>query len=170
MTNFEPRHPKEGWLLRYIDGELPGRKSRQLKRHLEACWQCRTEIEELKKTVAGCVRYRGAMEAHLPPPPQPWRDLDGEFDRIDAAQAQPSFTWLRWAIPAFAAAALALVLWHQLRVAPSVEAAALLKRAVPAADSRQDATAHRHRIRTRNRQIVRTAGQAANVSTAHLEA
>src|SRR5437870_4500923 len=140
MSNFEPRHPEEGWLLRYIDGELPVRKQRQMERHLEACWQCRTELEELKKTVAGCVRYRQAMEAHLPAPTQPWRDLGREFDRIDAAQVSwtaLSYLW-RWAIPAAAAAALAVVLWHQLRVTPAVEAAALLKRAVAAADSRHE--------------------------------
>src|SRR5215831_4786902 len=119
MTNFEPRHPEDGWLLRYIDGELGGRKSRQLERHLEACWQCRTEIEELKKTVAGCVRYRQAMEEHYPAPPQPWRDLNREFDRIDVEQMRPSFSWwLRWAVPAVATIALAVFVWHQWRVAP----------------------------------------------------
>ena len=171
MSNFEPRHPEEALLLRYIDGELGGRKSRQLERHLEACWQCRTEIEELKKTVAGCVRYRQAMEEHFPAPPQPWRDLSREFDRIDAEQTRPSFTWwLRWAVPAVAAVALAVVVWHQWRVAPPVEAAALLKRAVAASESRHDSAPHRIRIRTRHSQFTRTVGQKADGSTARLQA
>src|SRR5215468_1817647 len=106
MSNFEPRHPEEGWLLRYIDGELPGRKSRQLERHLEACWQCRAELEELKKAVADCVKYRQAVQEHYPAPPQPWRDLGREFDRMDAERTRPPFTWwLRWAVPVVATAA-----------------------------------------------------------------
>src|SRR5215472_6148213 len=150
MTDFEPRHPQEGWLLRYIDGELPSRKSRQLERHLEACWQCRTELEELKQTVAGCVKYRQAMATHFPPPPQQWRPLDREFDRIDAGQTKPTFTWwLRWAIPAVATAALAVVAWYQLRTTPSVEAAALLKKAIAAAETRHEPGPHRYQIRTR---------------------
>ena len=69
-------HPEDGVLLRYLDGELPARKSRQVRGHLEACWQCRTAVEELEATVAGCVRYRkNVLQAHLPPPPAPWADL-----------------------------------------------------------------------------------------------
>jgi hypothetical protein len=171
MTNFEPRHPEEGWLLRYIDGELPGRKSRQLERHLEACWQCRTEFEELKKTVADCVKYRHAVQEHFPAPPQPWRDLGREFDRIDAEQARPSSTWwLRWAVPVVATVALAVVVWYQFRGAPSVEAAALLKRAVAASEGRHDTAPHRIRIRTRNSQFTRTVGQKPDGSTARLQA
>jgi hypothetical protein len=171
MTNFEPRHPEEGWLLRYIDGELPGRKSRQLERHLEACWQCRTALEELKKAVADCVKYRHAVQEHYPAPPEPWRDLGREFDRTDAERARPSFTWwLRWAVPAVAMAALAVVAWYQFRGVPSVEAAALLKRAVAASESRHNTAPHRIRIRTRNSQFTRTVGQNADASTAQLQA
>jgi len=171
MSNFEPRHPEEGWLLRYIDGELPGRKSRQLERHLEACWQCRTEVEELKKTVADCVRYRQTMQEHLPTPPQPWRDLSREFDRMDVEQTRPSFTWwLRWAVPVVATAALAVIVWRQFGSAPSVEAAALLKRAIVASESRHNPAPQRIRIRTRNSQFTRTVGQRADTSTAKLQA
>ena len=62
MTRFpQEAHPEQSLLLRYIDGELPARKLRELERHMEACWDCRAEVEELKKTVAECVAlYRKA--------------------------------------------------------------------------------------------------------------
>ena len=87
MSNLAERHPGDGLLLRYIDGEMPARKARQVHRHLEACWQCRTEIEDLQATVAECVHYRQSVAAQLPEPPQPWSDLSREFDRIDASFA-----------------------------------------------------------------------------------
>ena len=77
-------HPEQSLLLRYIDGELAARKSRQVERHMEACWDCRAEIEELKRTVAECVRYRKEflVEA-MPEPPQAWGDIYSAFARID---------------------------------------------------------------------------------------
>ena len=58
MSNLDVRHPDDGLLLRYLDGELPGRKARQVRTHLEACWQCRTQSEELQNVIGECVRYR----------------------------------------------------------------------------------------------------------------
>ena len=92
MSSFQ--HPDEGLLLRYIDGELPGWKSRQVRRHLEACWQCRGSVEELQGTVAECVRYRKQMQAYIPAPPKPWPDLSREFARIDASFESEPF-WKR---------------------------------------------------------------------------
>jgi len=36
MSNLEPRHPESDLLLQYLDGELSGRKTRQVRRHMEA--------------------------------------------------------------------------------------------------------------------------------------
>ncbi len=113
-------HPEQSLLLRYIDGELPGRKSRQVERHVEACWDCRAEVEELKRTVAECVRYRKEFLAEaMPEPPQNWGDIYCAFARIDRnRQDTPQQTGLlqivrgtgfpwRWAVGA-ATAALAV--------------------------------------------------------------
>jgi hypothetical protein len=108
-------HPEQSDLLRYIDGELTARKSRQVERHVEACWDCRAEIEELKKTVAECVRYRKEFLAEaLPGPPQPWNDIYAAFVRIDREAPQPNVlvrfvrgAGLHWAAGA-ATAALAI--------------------------------------------------------------
>lgn len=153
-------HPEEGLLLRYLDGEAPARKMRQVKHHLEACWECRTAADELERTVAACVHYRkNVLAAHMPAPPAPWADLSREFDRIDAEAAAHSFSarlagWLlptgamRWALSGAAMIALAAGLYYQFHETPSVEAAALLKRAVAAAEA-HPARVRRIEVRTR---------------------
>src|SRR5262249_18379527 len=143
-------HPEDGWLLRYIDGELPGRKARQVGRHLEACWQCRAEVEELETTIADCVRYRKVLVEQMPAP-SPWRDLSRGFDQIDAELLGPAMVFrglsLRWSIPALAAMALAITAWYELRTTTSVQAAALLRKAVAAAES-HPRTVRKIQIRT----------------------
>ncbi|HUE22375.1 MAG TPA: zf-HC2 domain-containing protein, partial [Bryobacteraceae bacterium] len=114
-------HPEQALLLRYIDGELPGRKARAVQRHLEACWECRTEVEELQETVAECVRYRKQVLAEeLPAPPQEWRDIYREFDRIDAATPRRVFFPWRWGVAAATAAlAVAGALYYNAHEATS---------------------------------------------------
>jgi hypothetical protein len=167
MSSLAARHPEESLLLRYVDGELPARKMRAIERHLEACWQCRTEIEELQATVADCVRYRkNVLAAHLPPPPNPWPDLARDFARIDALskgepwavrmmQALRAPALRPWAITAAAALVLAAGLYYQLRETPAVQAAALLKQAADAAVGRP-AASRTLRIRTKSATFTRT--------------
>ena len=171
MSNLDVRHPEDGLLLRYLDGELAGRKARQVRSHLVACWQCRAQVEELQSAIGECVRYRKEFLApSLPPPPEPWRSLD--FARVEAELAQQSlfhrvarfflplrYGGLRWALSAAAALALCLVGVQQLRETPKVQAATLLQKAVRAAQSRP--TAHqRLRITTRTGQMTRLVGVA----------
>jgi Putative zinc-finger len=171
MSKHEIGHPGEGRLLRYIDGELPAGEARQVQRHLEACWQCRSEIDELQETVASCVRYRqSVLDRHLPPPPQPWADLYPEFARIDAAEARTG--WLerlarpfarpmpwRWAAAGLAAAMVLGAVFLEFRKTPSVHAAELLQRAVAVARSQPKAGRH-IRIRTKTQEITRVIGGA----------
>jgi len=154
MRSFQAQHPEEGWLLRYLDGELPARKARQLEKHLKACWQCRTELAALQSTVAECVRYRrDVLEALLPPPPNPWPDIYRDFARIDESLSREPLwrRWLgpltgggflRWAVTGVAALAVVCGLLYELRVTPRVEAAALLKRAVAGRSAAPGGAAH----------------------------
>ena len=147
MSSLGMRHPEEGQLLRYLDGELPGRKARQVRQHLEACWHCRAELEELQNTVGDCVRYRKNVLGTCLPPPGPWQDLSRGFDRIDASLAEEPLAArlartmflprpaVPWAVTAAIAVAVACTIVYQLRETPSVQAAALLKKAVAVADS-----------------------------------
>ena len=52
MSRLDMHHPDHGQLLLYLDGELVGRKAKQIRTHLEACWQCRTELQALETTIA----------------------------------------------------------------------------------------------------------------------
>ena len=145
MSNWPGGHPEDGLLLRLLDGELPGRKARQVRKHLEACWQCRAEMESLEATVADCVRYRKQVLAGMmPEAPHAWQSLDRGFDRVDADLAAAPF-WKRlprlvpvwqWGVAAAAVAALLIVAAVELGHAPSVQAASLLRRAVAAASAR----------------------------------
>ena len=171
MSNLDVRHPEEGLLLRYLDGELAGRKTRPVRSHLEACWQCRAQVEGLESAIGDCVRYRkDVLAPSLPPPPEPWRSLD--FGRVDAELAEQSL-WhrvarflsplrhggVRWALSGAAALALCYVGVQQLRETPKVQAAALLQKAVRAAQSRP-AAHQRLRITTRTGQMTRVVGVA----------
>jgi hypothetical protein len=164
------QHPEEGQLLRYLDGELPGRKARQIRQHLEACGHCRAELEELQNTAGDCVRYRkNVLGTCLPPPPEAWQDLSRGFDRIDASLAGESLAArlarvvfpprpvVRWAATGAIAVAVVCAIVYQLRETPSVHAAALLKKAVAVADSRPR-PARRIRIRTASQQLTRVVG------------
>ena len=153
--------------MRYIDGELPGRKSRAVRRHLEACWQCRAAVEELQSTVAECIRYRQQVHAILPEPPQAWPELSREFARIDASlRSEPfwkrylTFPMLRQAAAGAAVLALLCAVVYQLEKAPAVEAAVLLQRAV-AAESLRPVASHRIRIHTAKAEFQRTVGVRA---------
>jgi hypothetical protein len=171
MSNLDLRHPEDGLLLRYLDGELPGRKARQVRTHLEACWQCRAQVEELESAISECVRYRkDVLAPSLPPPPQAWRSLD--FERVEAELSKQSpfvriarflspvhHGGVRWALSGAAALALCFVLVQQLRETPKVEAAALLQKAVRASQSRP-AGHQRLRITTRTGQMTRVIGVA----------
>jgi hypothetical protein len=76
---------------------------------VEACWQCRAELDELQKLVAGCVRYREDRAEAVPPPPQTWTDLSREFNRLDDSPAAASLfrrTAFRWVLLGAGAASL----------------------------------------------------------------
>jgi hypothetical protein len=159
-------HPDHGQLLLYLDGELAGRKAKQIRTHLEACWQCRTELQALETTIADCVKYRNEMlAASLPPAPAQWKPLD--FDRAETELASQSAmarlaAWLsprqnsplRWALSGAAVLALAFVAVNKLNETPKVEAAALLKKAVAVTEARPH-TVKRVRITTARNQITR---------------
>jgi hypothetical protein len=171
MSNLDMRHPDDGQLLRYLDGELPGRKARHIRTHLEACWQCRAEVEGLEGAIGECVRYRNeVLGPSLPPPPEPWRSLN--FAGVDVELAAESIFsrvarfvspfhhgGLRWALSGAAALGLCLVAVQQLRETPKVEAAALLQKAVRASQS-HPAARQRLRITTRTGQMTRVIGVA----------
>jgi hypothetical protein len=164
------RHPEDEQMLRYADGELPARAAGEVRSHLEACWQCRAQLEELQNTVAECVGYRkNVLQRHLPPAPAPWTDIYQRFSEIDASLGQPSLLdraaqALRWPmhnarIWAPVAVTLLLVwgLFYRFRITPSVQASELLSKAVIAAEA-HPVKARRIEIRTKQHHLTRFPG------------
>ena len=110
MNSLEPRHPENDLLLAYLDGELRGRPERQVRRHVAACWQCRAELDQLQRMVTECVRYRQNLASAVPAPPQPWKDLTREFDRLaenPEGARQRRLGWWRWVLVGAGAVSLA---------------------------------------------------------------
>jgi hypothetical protein len=176
MRRLHLSHPDEEQLLRYLDGELPAGAAGEIRSHLEACWQCRVDLEELQNTVGECVRYRkNVLQRYLPPPPASWTDIHRRFAEIDASLDQAGFRdrltrALRWPIniatrwaPVAAALVAAIVLVYRFRQTPSVEAAELLRKAIAAADS-QPRKPRKIQIRTINRRVTRVAVAARTLA------
>src|ERR1700736_1695440 len=170
MTRLLMRHPEDEQMLRYADGELPARTAGEVRSHLEACWQCRAQLEELQNTVGECVSYRkNVLQRHLPPAPAPWTDIYQRFSEIDASLVQPSLLdrtvrALQWPmhnarIWAPVAVTLLLVwgLFYRFRITPSVQASELLRKAVIAADTHAVKTRHIE-IRTKQHHLTRFTG------------
>ncbi|MCC7236111.1 MAG: zf-HC2 domain-containing protein [Bryobacterales bacterium] len=160
-------HPGADQLLLYRDGELSAADAARVRTHLEACWECRAEADRFEQTIAECIEFRRTvLREHLPPPPAPWAGLHDRMDRIDATLAPPppwrrALAWLketanpRVAIPLGAAATL-LFAFVMLRETPSVQAAALLRRAAEAErDAAPAARPKRLRIRTSSASFTR---------------
>ena len=183
MKKPEMRHPENEEILRYVDGELPARAVRKIRTHLNACWECRAQLQEIEETINNCVAYRkNVLKNHLPTPPAPWVDIYQGFAEMDASP-EPDFfhglapavstrtRWLAWLTMgarrwALAAAVLLLVcaaILYRIRLTPSIQAAELLQRAVAAADAQphEKLRPRRIRIRTNRQSIVRMAGSLA---------
>jgi hypothetical protein len=181
MSSLFERHCEQD-LVRYVDGELSARRAGKVFRHLESCGRCRAELEELRNALADCAGYQKALAAGMPEAPKPWRDLYRDFSRIDESLANTSLLGRvmrplvhsgapRWAFVAGLAALIVLISLYQLRQAPSVQAASILRKAVAVSQSKPR-PARRIRVRTsRQQEFTRLAGaQAALLAVAEAQA
>jgi hypothetical protein len=175
MSNLGMRHPSDEQLLHFADGELSAPRAEEIRNHLKACWQCRSELEEIEQTIGECVRYRKiALETCLPPPPAPWFDIYPRLAGIDESErrrhwASRTLEWLRAALhnprrwaPAAVIPLLIAVVFQQFRQAPPIQAAELLHKSIVAAESRSR-TERRIQIRTRTQRLTRVVGSTRTV-------
>jgi hypothetical protein len=88
-------HVSDQDLLRAADGELPARQIATIRKHLAACWMCRTRTGEIEGAIAEFIQaHHRTLDSLLPPPdgarallklrmaelaavspPNPWRRL-----------------------------------------------------------------------------------------------
>jgi len=171
-------HPQDDELMRYADGEMPARQAREIRSHLEACWQCRASLEDMQKVISDCVRYRkDLLQIYLPSPPARWGDIYQGFADVDASRNDVSlFLRIReslrlrlTATPRWATAALAVVLIGVLSIeflqTPQVQAAELLRKAAAAAETRPSKP-RLIQIKTSKHQITRRLNRAVSASSA----
>ncbi len=100
--------------LFFLEGELPARKARRLKKHLESCPSCRTELKELESILQG---LRGvAREEEQDWTDSEWRSLLARITAEPIRGRRPVFRGsprLAWAfgILFFCLVALSIVLF-----------------------------------------------------------
>lgn len=170
MSKVPAGHPGDEQLLRYADGELPEREAAKVRLHLEACWQCRSELVEFEKVVGACVHYRNTvLRTCLPSPPAAWCDIYEKFAEANASARERSFiarfltafgaftidaftTPRRW-IPAAGVILLLAGAFLWFEKTPTVQAAELLRQAVAA--EQPSAAPRKVRIRTRRHEVVK---------------
>lgn len=147
MSGAEERHVSDQQLLLFADGELGEKDTDQVRSHLEACWSCRTRLDDLQAVIKSIVHFRNdALLPSVPSPPRPWTGLEPRLDELDKRLEKRSvFEQLRDAVrpmfmvPRYAVLAMAILLattlliwWPRQRV---VSAAELLSRAKVAESS-----------------------------------
>jgi hypothetical protein len=94
MTDIQ-NHPDVEQLLLLVDEGTPTRANRWVRRHVAACWKCRSHLEELEETVREFARYHEkALLPNLPAPPKPWPDLRTRMRLVDEAIPLPDL-WRR---------------------------------------------------------------------------
>jgi hypothetical protein len=90
-----PHHPDLEELLQLVDDSVPSRSNRWVRKHVAACWKCRSHLEDLQETVREFARYHEkVLLPNLPAPPQPWPDLRPRMRQIDEANPLPDL-WQR---------------------------------------------------------------------------
>ncbi len=96
-SNIE-RHPELAEILDLLNGEASGPASRTLHRHLDGCWHCRKERNELEASIDAFVRYRESVwMPSLPPPPRSWPDIGVLCAELDQSRVpEPARRWVVW--------------------------------------------------------------------------
>jgi hypothetical protein len=88
-------HPDFEELLLLVDDSVPSRGNRWVRKHVAACWKCRSHLEELQETVREFARYHEkVLVPGLPAPPKPWPELRSRMRQLDEADPMPDL-WRR---------------------------------------------------------------------------
>lgn len=84
----EDSHPSQQQLLLHLEGELSGHDEELVRAHLEACWQCRAQRQELENAIADFVRvHQREFEAQSPSADGPRALLKARLGQLSAAQS-----------------------------------------------------------------------------------
>jgi hypothetical protein len=85
-------HVSDQELLLLGDGELPLRRSAEIRSHLEACWICRTRVKEIEDTIVNFVHaYCADFDPKLPSIAGPRALLKARLAEVTTVLQKP--TW-----------------------------------------------------------------------------
>lgn len=85
-------HPSDQQLLLFADGELPPHRADQIRAHLRACWDCRSRIAELERTIIDFMQlHRQVLDLRVLPIEGPRAEL-----RARLAELERSSRRSRW--------------------------------------------------------------------------
>lgn len=103
----EDAHPAEESLLACVDGELSDREAARVRKHLENCWSCRAQLDEIQETITLFVNFRSQVQNPLAlPPPNNWSDFDRKLAQLSAGMENEKISVPR-----------RLGFWHRFRQA-----------------------------------------------------
>jgi hypothetical protein len=89
---YQDAHLSDKELLLLADGELPSRRAAEAHGHLAACWECRTRMGELERTIADFVQaHHGSLDPQLPPAAGPRALLKARL--AESAMMLPRKPW-----------------------------------------------------------------------------
>ncbi|HXM43283.1 MAG TPA: hypothetical protein VN924_18750 [Bryobacteraceae bacterium] len=107
----ESSHLSDRDLLLWADGELPSQRTAEMRRHLNACWTCRTRMAEMEHTIADFIQLYGNEFQQDPPPIEgPRALLKARMAERAALTAVGSNIWFSRIRQVLAAAVLAALL------------------------------------------------------------
>jgi hypothetical protein len=92
-------HPTREELLLAADGELSHRQAGEIERHLNACWECRSQMREIEETIEDYVRvYRRTLDPMLPHAAGPRALLKAQLHELASSRARGPLHWLDQAV------------------------------------------------------------------------
>lgn len=166
---FENEHLSEETLLMLVDGELSAKEASNAREHLETCWTCRNELENIEETISTFVEFRKKIQIPRSPlPPNNWSNFNQKIKEIKREETKPQRSWfsfsnlspfqLRFGIASLATLLITALLW-QLVTVQKVSANELLDKAINLQNEKVNSTSQpvvyqKLRVRSANKQTL----------------
>ena len=108
----ESNHLSDEDLLLSADGEMPAKRAAAVRRHLEACWECRARFADMENAIGDFIRmHREQFEGAIPPPDGPRSLLRAKLRALNSDAREHAAPWFNARYgAAFVAVALAIAL------------------------------------------------------------
>ena len=90
--NHSYSHVSQEDLLRHVDGELPRKADERVRKHLAACWECRSQLHQLEHVISSFVRlHRDQFDGKLPSADGSRALLTARLGQVAASSLRPKW-------------------------------------------------------------------------------